>query len=394
MLAVAVLLLAFLCYEIYSALSPFVIAAGLVYLLYPIRHDPVARRLAWLGIILFAFWFVTSLLGILAPFIIAFLLAYVLNPLVVAVERKGIPRWITALVIVLVLIGGLIAVGIFIVPVALEQLQAITGQAGTIAADVTKAIESGSAFEFLGRFGVSGERMKEILMQNLTPKLQEILTGIFQGLFSVVTSFTTIAHQILNIIIVPFALFYLLMDYSTIMEVLPTLVPEPGRDRFVAFAHRTDKILGKYLRGAILVAAIQGCISALILWIIGVNYAIVLGFMTAVLDFIPYVGLAVSLIVASIVALFSGGAIWTKVLLVVVMYLAQKLLEATFLGPKILGHQVGLHPILLMLSLLVFGYFLGFVGLLIAVPVSALIVAFLRDTNPAIPVGASPQRRA
>ena len=137
--------------------------------------------------------------------------------------------------------------------------------------------------------------------------------------------------------------------------------------------------MGKYFRGAILVAVIQGTISGIVLWLAGVEYAIVLGLMTAALDFIPYVGLAVSLLVASIVALFSGGAVGTKVLVVVIMYLSQKIFEAAFLGPKILGSHVGVHPVLLILSLLVFGYFMGFLGLLIAVPVTALLIAGVKE---------------
>ena len=122
-------------------------------------------------------------------------------------------------------------------------------------------------------------------------------------------------------------------------------------------------------------ATIQGCISATALWFIGVQYPLVLGIMTGVLNFIPYVGLLVSLMVSSIVALFSGEPVVVKVCGVVILYLSQKLLEATVLGPKIIGAQVGLHPVLLILCLMVFGYFMGLVGMLIAVPATALILA-------------------
>jgi predicted PurR-regulated permease PerM len=157
------------------------------------------------------------------------------------------------------------------------------------------------------------------------------------------------------------------------------LVPKHARPRFVQLASRADDLMGKYFRGAMLVAAIQGTISGFVLWLAGVQYAVVLGLMTAALDFVPYVGLAVSLVVASIVALLSGGAVGTRVLIVVVMYLAQKVFEAAVLGPKILGTHVGLHPVILILSLLVFGYFLGFVGLLIAVPATALLIAGVKE---------------
>jgi predicted PurR-regulated permease PerM len=110
-----------------------------------------------------------------------------------------------------------------------------------------------------------------------------------------------------------------------------------------------------------------------------VDYALVLGIMTGILDFIPYVGLIISLTVSCIVALMSGEPVFVKVVAVVILFLSQKLLEAVVLGPKIIGAKVGLHPVLLILSLLIFGYFLGFIGMLIAVPTTALLMAILQQ---------------
>ncbi len=377
--AAAVLLIALLSYAVYPSLSPFVMLAGLFYLLYPYRREPVPRRLLWLGTLLFAVWFFTAIIGVLAPFIIALFLAYILNPLVVALERRRIPRWLSTLVLMVLLVGAVVSFGLFIVPAALEQFRALTSGAGALAEDASRAIESGSLVEFLGRFGVSGERAKEVLAQNLTPKLEEMLSRLFEGLFDIVSSVSSLAHQLLNIIIVPFVLFYLLLDFPLVLHRFSMLVPKRSRARFTALAAKADDLMGKYFRGAILVAAIQGTISGIVLWIAGVQYAIVLGLMTAVLDFVPYVGLAVSLVVASIVALLSGGAVGAKVLCVVIMYLSQKVFEAAVLGPKILGTHVGLHPVLLILSLLVFGYFMGLVGLLIAVPATALLIAGVKE---------------
>lgn len=375
LLAAGVLLLGALCVAVYPSLSPFVLLGGLLYLLYPFRATPVARRLMQLGTLFFAVWFISSILGILAPFLIALLIAYILNPLVRELERRKIPRWTSSLVLVILLIGLVLAAGVYIVPVAIEQLQLVTQRAGALADEVGRAIESGSLFDVLARFGISPEKAREALIQHITPKLEEVLRRLFEALFGVVTGVTSVAQQILNIVIIPFVLFYLLKDFPLIAHRSTMLVPARSRERFVVMAGRADALMGRYFRGAILVALIQGTISATVLWLIGVQYAVVLGIMTSVLNFVPYVGLIVSLIVASIVALFSGGALSTKVLLVVALYLGQKLLEGTVLAPKIIGTQVGLHPVVLILSLLVFGYFLGFVGLLIAVPATALLLA-------------------
>ncbi len=111
----------------------------------------------------------------------------------------------------------------------------------------------------------------------------------------------------------------------------------------------------------------------------GVRYPLVLGIMTGVLDFVPYVGLITSLVVSCVVAVFSGEPLALKVIAVIVMFLSQKVLEATVLAPKIVGSHVGLHPVLLILCLFVFGYFLGFIGLLIAVPATALLIAGVKE---------------
>jgi len=107
------------------------------------------------------------------------------------------------------------------------------------------------------------------------------------------------------------------------------------------------------------VAIIQGTIATIVLWALGVSSPLVLGLMTAFLDFIPYVGLLTSLVVAVIVAMFSGDPVSAKVIGVIFLFLSEKLLEATVLAPKIIGSRVGLHPVVLILSLMVFGYFLG-----------------------------------
>jgi predicted PurR-regulated permease PerM len=398
LLAAGVLLLALLCYAIAPALSPFVVVLAIVFLLTPLRGNPVARRFMLLGVGLFAVWFFSSISGLLTPFLIAFLIAYVLNPSVTWLETRRVPRWLSSLVVVLFLLGAVVAVGIFFVPLALEQLQSVNSRAAALADDLSRFIGSGKLFDVLARFGVDPSKAREVVMQNLGPRVEELLKNLFEALFGVVAGVSSVAHQLLNIIIIPFVAFYLLMDFPVVTHRFAMLVPKRSRGRFVELASRADAIMGRYFRGAIILATLQGIISGCVLAMIGVDYAVPLGLMTAVLDFIPYVGLAISLVVACIVALFSGGAVLTKVTLVVIMYLTQKLLEGTVLAPKILGSHIGLHPVLLILCLLVFGYFLGFVGLLIAVPATALIIAGVKEWETArkqkVPPKAGPAARA
>jgi predicted PurR-regulated permease PerM len=283
------------------------------------------------------------------------------------------------MVAVLVLVGVVVCVLLFVLPLAVQQFQGIINAVNVIVQDLAALLKSGKVFEVLSRFGIPVEKARQAITDQLTPRLEMILKSLFEGVFGFVSGISSIVLQLINAIIIPFLIFYILKDFPSIMQRFTTFVPVRTRDRFVARAAKIDFLMGKYFRGAITVAFIQGTISALGLWIIGVNYALVLGIMSGILDFIPYLGLITSLVVASIVAMFSGDPVLPKVIAVVALYLGQKLLEATVLGPKIIGSQVGLHPVLLILSLLVFGYFLGFVGLLIAVPLTALIIAGVEE---------------
>jgi len=379
LLASAVLTLAALAYSVSAILSPFVLVGGLVYLLHPFRAQAVVHRLLWLGVGLFTLWFFYSILGLLAPFLLAFLLAYILSPVVTALEKRRVPRWASSLVLVLLLIGVVVSLLLFVMPLAIQQFQGILDGVNGIVAEVAEILKSGTIFEVLARYGIPVDKAREAITNQLTPRLEDILKTLVGAIFGFVTRISGLVMQLVNAIIIPFLAFYMLMDFPVITQRFLMIVPRTRREHAAELARKVDGLMGKYFRGAIAVAVIQGCIAGIGPWIIGVNYALVLGIMTGILDFVPYVGLVTSLIVASIVAIFSDGNSFVKVIAVVVLFLAQKLLEATVLGPKIIGKQVGVHPVLLILCLLVFGYFLGFIGLLIAVPATALIIAGVKE---------------
>jgi len=378
-LAVAVALLGVLGYQVAPVLSPFVLIGGIVYLLYPLRHSQLPGRLLWLSLALFALWFLYSILGLLAPFIISFIIAYLLNPLVSRLEQRRVPRWLSSLMAVLLIIAGVVVALLFILPPAIQQFNSMISGLGGLAREFSAMLQSGSAFDLLEQYGIPVDRARQMIAEQLSPRLENVLSTLLEGVLGFVTGISSIILHVINAVIIPFLTFYLLMDYPLLTNRFLRFFPPGRRDRVAETGRAVDRVMGRYLRGAIAVALIQGTLSALVLWFIGVRYPLVLGIMTALLNFIPYLGLVTSLVVASIVAMLSGEPMLARVGGVVILYLSQKLLEATILGPKIIGAQVGLHPVLLILCLLVFGYFLGFVGLLIAVPLTALLVAGLHE---------------
>jgi predicted PurR-regulated permease PerM len=367
LLVTGVALLVVLLYIIIPVLSPFVLVGAILFLMYPARHLPYVRRLLWLVVFLFIVWFLYSTAGVLTPFIIAMFLAYVLNPLVSALERRNIRRWTSSLVLMLVFFASIVGAVVLVVPTVVAQF-------GGLLESISQLAKNGKIPDLLARSGIPIQQIQDILEKQFPTKLESVLTSLFEGAFGLVTGFSSFIVQVLNLIIVPFVAFYLLKDYPGIVHGIESLIPEHRRGSVSAYVNRLNEVLGQYFRGAIIVALIQGVIATIILSLLGVQYPLVLGLMTALMDFIPYVGLLISLLVSCIVALLGAEPTTVRVVGVAVMYVALKLLENTVLAPKIIGSKVGVHPVLMILSLFIFGHFLGFIGLLAAVPVTAVIV--------------------
>jgi len=372
LIVVAVLLLAALGVAVQSVLSPFVVLVALSVLLFPYRREPVARRILLLGLFLFLVWFVSTLLGLLAPLIIALFFAYLLNPVVTAAARRGLPRWAGSVLALLLIVLAVTAAVVFLLPPAIAQLEGVITGAATLSRDLVALIESDATLAFLQRLGVAPDQVQSFLAGQVSPRLEGILRGVFEALLGVVSSVSAILLQLVNIVIIPFFVFYLLKDLPDLRTRLLALFPVSRQGRVGETLEWVDGILGAYFRGSVIVAGIQGVIHGVGLAIIGVDFALVLGILSGLLNLFPYVGLLASLVLSALVALLSGGAVWGKVVAVIALTVGRNLFETTVLGPKIIGAKVGLHPVLLMVCLAVFGYFLGFVGLLIAVPATAL----------------------
>lgn len=375
--AVAVLAFCAVAYVVHDILSPFVVVIAVVFLLYPLRRHEFVRRVLIASILLVFLWSFNALASLLAPFLIAYVLAYLFDPFVTWLGTHRVPRWGGSLIVVLCIVGALTTAALFATPAIVGQIQVLLDSIQRLVIDTREWLSSDAPAQLLARFGIPVERAREILTTHLVPRLEGILTSLISGVFNVVSSASSIAVQLLNIIIIPFVLFFLLLDFPGIGKKFVASFPAYRQPGVRATLATVDEVLGQYVRGSVIVALIQGSVATIGLWIIGVNSPFVLGLMTAFLDFIPYVGLITSLVVASIVAAFSGDPVSAKIIAVVVMFLAMKLLEGTVLGPKIVGSKVGIHPVLMILSLMIFGYFLGFVGLLIAVPSTALIMLAL-----------------
>jgi predicted PurR-regulated permease PerM len=227
------------------------------------------------------------------------------------------------------------------------------------------------------------ERMRSIqpdaVMAWLQQRQSAIAAGIWSGILGVGKGVGAVLSLLSYVFLTPILIFYLLRDWRSIQQRLGDLVPGPYRDRVVGFASEYDRLLARYLRGQVLAAGIVGVLTWLGFLIAGFPYALLLGVVAGVFNIIPYMGLVASLIPALVIAIFSASPLVALAKILVVFAVVQ-VLDGSVIGPRVVGEAVGLHPVWVLLALAVSGYFFGFVGLLIAVPLAVLVKLLLTIT--------------
>lgn len=357
--------------------SPFIVYIVIIFILFPFRKSKLVKIVILLSTIIFILWFIKSILGLLIPFIIAFLISYILNPLVERIARKNISRAISSLIIIIGFIILIAVAMIFLAPVIINQFSGFIKTLPGVFNDVQNW--SINVFiPWLNSMGVPTQDLQNKIANEMPGKMESIFNAFIGGISGIFTGISVILSQLINIIIIPFLTFYILKDFDDIKNLVKELFPKEKRESAVKYYHKIDDLLGKYVRGALLVALINGTLVSIFLSILGIKYSIFLGAISGLLDLIPYFGLLISLTISSAVAIFSGNPS-TQVPLTIITYIALNIFETSFLAPKIIGGKIGLHPAILILSLLIFAYFLGFVGLIIALPTVSIIIMFFKE---------------
>jgi len=374
-----VLLLMVLIYTIHTILSPFLALGAILFLLFPLRRYVLARTVMWLAIILFSLWFLDAVSTILVPFVISLVFAYMLDPVVDLFETWKIPRKVSSLVLILLFITGVTLAIFFVLPIAVGQLEGMLDALSRLTNDLRATLWNSKLLKLLERYGISMEELRQTLQSRLTPSLEDILRGMVQAVGSVMSGISSFITQIVYLILIPFLTFYFLTDFPKLSTRFQKLFPRHIRPRIEQYMRQADELIGHYLRGALIVAILQGIAVSVLFSVVGIRYALLLGLLAALLDLIPYFGLIVMMALSGVVATLSDPPILPRAFMAIGIVGVLHVIEVAVLSPKIVGSKVGLHPLLIILSLLIFMYFMGFVGLLIAVPTTALVILFVRD---------------
>ncbi|MFE1600856.1 AI-2E family transporter [Methylobacterium sp. ID0610] len=316
-----------------------------------------------------------QLRDVLVPFVAGAALAYVLDPIADRLERLGIGRLAATFVILAVFVLLLVLALIIAVPLAARQIGAL---AATLPATISRiqAIIADHAGPLLERVGGAGTLQD---LQSSVGRLVGAAGSWFVNLLGSLWSGSQAIVGILSLLVVtPVVAFYLLVDWDRMIATLDGWVPLRHRDTVRALARDIDAAMVSFIRGQSLVCVLLGTFYAAGLWLIGLNFGVLIGLIAGFLTFIPYVGSLTGFLLSMGVALVQFWPDWTWILATLGVFLVGQFLEGNVLQPKLVGDAVRLHPVWLMFALLAFGSLFGFLGLLLAVPLAAALGVIAR----------------
>ena len=368
------ILVAALFFEVREVLSPFILALIAGILFYPFRNEQKLRPLMLAGALVFLIWFTVTTIGVLLPFILAFGMAYIVDPLVTWLQRKYfVKRWIPALMVTLILLGLIVLIVGYLLPLLAAQVAMAIGSIETLSTSLVAWARSGDLANLLG---APQEKIDVIVERYLIPKTQGIQAKMLEEVEGVAVGLPGYLAGIFNFLAVPFVMFYFIKDYWHIRGAIYSFIPQEYQRRSQRFLKDLDEIVGGFLRGDIITSVFQGTFIGVGLHFIGVPQALLLGVLTGFLCLIPYIGAIIALMLAMLFALYTPDPGLT-VLYVGILYALQSILESTVIGPQIMGKHTELHPLLVIISLIIFGSFMGTTGMLIAIPTTGLVLRYV-----------------
>ena len=336
----------------------------------------------WVAITLAAGFLVWLLSPILAPFLFAAILAYICNPVVDRLTRRRVPRTPAVILVLLLALAALVGLVLVVLPVfhkesrlLMERLPGFVDWFNQHAAPWLKArldLEVQLDIDLAKQLGREFFAENEDLAKQLLGSLK--LGG--QVLLAV----------LVNLLLVPVVLFYLLSDWHPLLERIDQLIPRRVHARARAIAGEIDEVLAQWLRGQLLVVAIMSTYYVTTLWLAGLDFALPIGIITGLAVIVPYVGIVFGFALATLTALLGSGGLPALLWVWLAIGVGQAL-EGMVVTPKVVGERIGLHPVAVIFALLAFGQVFGFFGVLLALPASAALLVGLRQLRAAYLAG-------
>ncbi len=334
------------------------------------------HALAWTGlagVTALVLW----LLGpVLMPFVVAAVLAYVLSPLVRGLQRvcgRRVPRLVAVVLVEVLFLLMLVALFTLLIPILAHELPRMRDQVPVLIERLQNDIAP-----WLQAKGIpvmlDSASIKAFVLQTFNTSFDD---GFKQALTSLRIGGSVALAVVGNLVLIPVVLFYLLVDWQRFVRHIEALVPMPARSAYDSFVAECDEVLGQYLRGQLSVMALLAVYYSMALWAFGLELALPICVFTGLAVFVPYVGFGLGLALALLAGVLQFAPN-EALLMVGVVYGLGQVIESFVLTPRLVGERIGLHPLHVIFALLAFGQLFGFVGVLVALPASAVLLVAIR----------------
>ncbi|MFH7765683.1 chloramphenicol efflux transporter CxpE [Acinetobacter sp. BSP-28] len=342
--------------------------------------DRTSRRIFILAAIAFILWVLYLLKPVVLPFIGAFLIAYLFSPLVDKLHRIGLPRWLS-ISVVFIGIGVVLTWAMwYLAPLVWKQLMYAKTSipAGIHWVNYTFLPWLSHTFNLVP-MEIDTEQMSSAIMDYIqtnysADSIQAVVLKVAQSGLNFIQIGGTI-------ILIPIIAFYFLLDWDRMLDSFRRLIPRPYEKATLNIVSECHSVLGAFVKGQFLVMFLLGVVYAVGLQMIGLEVGLIIGMIAGLASIIPYLGFAVGIIAAVIATLFQFGLDWTHLALVVVVFMVGQMVEGYILQPFLLGDKIGLSPVAVVFAVLAGAQLAGFLGMLIALPVAAIIVVLLRHAR-------------
>ena len=322
-------------------------------------------------------WLILLLAPVLTPFLISTLLAYLGDPIVDRLETLGASRTLSV---------GLVFLGMFILAICavLVILPALQSQATILIQKIPTALEWLQS-NFLPRIS---SVLGGVELNIDIPAAKEAILSHWQDIGSVATNLMShigrssqvLIGWVTYLLLIPVVTFYLLRDWDLLVAAVHDLLPRTIEPRVVALAKEIDEVLAEFLRGQLTVMIALALVYVVGLWLVGLDLAFVVGMIAGLVSFVPYLGVIVGVVLAVFAALVQFPD-WMHLIGVAAVFGVGQLLEGMVLSPLLVGDRIGLHPVAVIFAVMAGGQLFGFLGVLLALPVAAVIVVLLRHSK-------------
>ena len=330
----------------------------------------------WLVLTSVIGWLCYLLAPVLTPFLLAAILAYFSNPLVYRLKKAGLPRLVAVTTVFLLACLVVLSLPFIIMPLFEQQLAGLVRRWP----DYIDWIQGTLVPWLQVHIGLQESIDMSVLKKALASHWQQVGGFAHWFMASVSRSGLQVLGWLANLVLVPVVTFYLLLDWDRFIQGVHSLLPRGIAPQVARLADECDTVLATFLRGQMLVMLSLGIFYATGLWIAGIEFALLIGLLAGLVSFVPYLGLLVGILVAGIVGFVQFHE--TSVLFsVVLVFGLGQLLEGFVLTPWLVGDRIGLHPVAVMFAVMAGGQLFGFFGILLALPLAAMILVLLRNLH-------------